>query len=101
MQLILGVLLILVQVFTYLLLMRIVIEMIQSFSKAWRPGRLFSSIGEIIFVITDPPVKLLRRLIPPLPMGGVSVDMSVLVLFFILMILQMVLQSVALQGAPF
>ncbi len=53
---------------------------------------MFSSVGEVIFVITDPPVKLLRRLIPPMPMGNVMVDMSVLVLFFILMILRMVLQ---------
>lgn len=87
------VLLILLKLFTYLLLARIVIEMIQSFSRSWRPGRVFSSVGEVIFVITDPPVKLLRRLIPPMPMGNVMVDMSVLVLFFILMILRMVLQA--------
>ena len=86
------VLLILLKLFTYLLLARIVIEMIQSFSRSWRPGRVFSSIGEVVFVITGPPVKLLRRLIPPMPMGNVMVDMSVLVLFFILMILRMVLQ---------
>lgn len=88
----LQVLLILLNLFTYLLFARIIIEMIQSFSRAWRPGRLFSSVGEIIFVITDPPVKLLRRLIPPMNMGNVMVDMSVLVLFFVLMILRMLLQ---------
>lgn len=88
----LQVLLILLNLFTYLLFARIIIEMIQSFSRAWRPGRVFSSIGEVIFVVTDPPVKLLRRLIPPMNMGNVMVDMSVLVLFFILMILRIVLQ---------
>lgn len=86
------VLLILLNLFTYLLFARIIIEMIQSFSRAWRPGRVFSSVGEVIFVITDPPVKLLRRLIPPMNMGNVMVDMSVLVLFFVLMILRVVLQ---------
>lgn len=88
---VLLVLLILLQLFTYLLLARIVIEMIQSFSRSWRPGRVFSSIGEVIFVITDPPVKLLRRLIPPMPMGGLMMDMSVLVLFFILMIARFII----------
>nr|WP_120492255.1 YggT family protein [Corynebacterium lactis] len=88
---VLLVLLILLQLFTYLLLARIVIEMIQSFSRSWRPGRVFSSIGEVIFVITDPPVKLLRRLIPPMPMGGLMMDMSVLVLFFVLMILRFII----------
>ncbi len=95
MQTFLGILLILVQLFTYLLLARIVIEMIQSFSRAWQPGRTFSVVGEVIFTITDPPVKALRKVIPPMPMGGVQLDMSVLVLFFILMIIRMVLQGFA------
>ena len=87
MQTFLGILLILVQLFTYLLLARIVIEMIQSFSRSWQPGRAFSVVGEIIFTITDPPVKLLRRVIPPLPLGNIRLDISVIVLFFILSIL--------------
>ena len=95
MQTFLGILLILVQLFTYLLLARIVIEMIQSFSRSWQPGRAFSVVGKIIFTITDPPVKLLRRVIPPMPMGGVQLDVSVLVLFFILMILRAVLAGFA------
>ena len=95
MQTFLGILLILVQLFTYLLLARIVIEMIQSFSRSWQPGRAFSVVGEIIFTITDPPVKLLRRVIPPMPMGGVQLDVSVLVLIFILMILRAVLAGFA------
>lgn len=95
MQTFLGILLILVQLFTYLLLARIVIEMIQSFSRSWQPGRAFSVVGEITFTITDPPVKLLRRVIPPMPMGGVQLDVSVLVLFFILMILRAVLAGFA------
>ena len=95
MQTFLGILLILVQLFTYLLLARIVIEMIQSFSRSWQPGRAFSVVGEIIFTIADPPVKLLRRVIPPMPMGGVQLDVSVLVLFFILMILRAVLAGFA------
>jgi len=45
-------------------------------------------------VITDPPVKALRRVIPPLKLGGVSLDVSVIVLFFIVMILQVIVQVV-------
>ncbi|WP_295625777.1 YggT family protein [uncultured Corynebacterium sp.] len=90
-----GILLIIVQLFTYLLLARIVIEMIQSFSRSWQPSRAFATVGEVIFTITDPPVKLLRKVIPPMPMGGVQLDLSVLVLFFILMIVRIVLQSLA------
>lgn len=95
MDIFLQILLIILQLFTYLLLARIVIEMVQSYSRSWQPGKVFSSIGEVIFVLTDPPVKLVRRLIPPLPMGGVLVDFSVLLLFFILMIARVLIFNIA------
>lgn len=72
------------RIFSLILIFRIVIEMIQSFSRNWRPQRWFTIIAEPIFVITDPPVKLLRKVIPPLRLGGVALDLSVLVLFFAL-----------------
>ena len=75
-------LVLLIRVFIYILVLRIVVEMIQSFSRNWRPPRWFSIAAEPIFVVTDPPVKGLRRIIPPLNLGGVSLDLSILVLFF-------------------
>ncbi|MDO5668832.1 MAG: YggT family protein [Corynebacterium sp.] len=82
------------RVFVLILIARIVIEMIQSFSRHFQPPRWFIYIAEPLFVITDPPVKALRKVIPPLKMGGVALDMSVIVLFIILMVLQMVVVSV-------
>ena len=85
------ILLALLRLYTLVLIVRIIIEMIQSFSRNWRPQRWFTIIAEPMFVITDPPVKALRRLIPPLRMGNVGLDVSVLVLFFILQLLQLIL----------
>ena len=84
-------LILLIRLYVLILLLRIIIEMIQSFSRNWRPQRWFTIIAEPMFVITDPPVKALRRLIPPLRMGNVGLDVSVLVLFFILQLLQLIL----------
>lgn len=91
----LGIIVLLINVFVLILIVRIIIEMIQSFSKNWRPQRWFSLLAEPLFLITDPPVKALRKLIPPLNMGGVSLDISVLVLFFGLQILSGILVAVA------
>ncbi|KQB85229.1 YggT family protein [Corynebacterium oculi] len=77
------VLLILLRIFTLLLIVRIVVEMIQSFSRSFRPPRAFYLVAEPIFRVTDPPLKALRRVIPPLNMGGVALDISVIVLFLI------------------
>lgn len=91
----LGVVLyIILRVFALILIARIVIEMIQSFSRNFQPPRWFIYVAEPLFVVTDPPVKALRRVIPPLRMGGVALDMSVIVLFLIIFVLQTIVLSV-------
>lgn len=84
-------LILLIRLYVFLLILRIIIEMIQSFSRNWRPPRWFMIASEPIFVVTDPPVKALRKLIPPIQLGGVGLDVSVLVLFFGLQIISMLL----------
>ena len=42
------------------------------------------------YTVTDPPLKLLRRFIPPLRLGGVALDLS----FFVLMIIVYILISI-------
>jgi YggT family protein len=83
-----------IRIFILVLIARIVIEMIQSFSRNFQPPRWFIYIAEPLFVITDPPVKALRRVIPPLKLGGVALDMSVIVLFIILSVLQYIVLAV-------
>jgi YggT family protein len=81
----------LLQIYWFVIIARVVVEMIRSFSRQWRPSRRFALLAEPIFVLTDFVVKPLRRLIPPLRLGGVALDMSVLVLFFGVYILQSIL----------
>ena len=89
-------LLLLLRIFSWILALRIIIEMIQSFSRQFNPPRWFMVVAEPLFVVTDPPVKELRRVVPPLRLGGVALDMSILVLFLILMLLQLVVVGVFL-----
>ena len=88
------ILLALLRLYTLALIVRIIIEMIQSFSRQFNPPRWFMVIAEPLFVITDPPVKALRRIVPPMQMGGVALDLSVLVLFIILQLLQLIVRGV-------
>ena len=53
-------------VFWLLLIARVVVEFIRSFSRDWQPKGLTVVVLEVIMTVTDPPVKLLRRLIPQL-----------------------------------
>lgn len=69
--------------FWLLLIARIVVEFVRSFSRDWRPSGVTVVIFEIIFTVTDPPVKLLRRIIPQLTVGAVRFDLSIMVLLLV------------------
>lgn len=88
----------LLRLYWFILLARVIIEMIRSFSRQWRPSRRFALIAEPVFVLTDVVVRPLRRVIPPLRLGGVALDVSVLVLFFGISILIRILMSIAAQA---
>lgn len=91
----------LVGLYSLLVIVRIVIEMVQAFSKQFDPPHWFIMVAEPIFRMTDPPVNALRKLIPPLKLGGsgVGLDVSVIVLFFILMLIQMLIGAVLINPA--
>ena len=73
---------IIVQVFIYALLGRLIFDYIQMFSRTWRPRGPILYLVEGIYTLTDVPVKFVGRFIPPLRLGSVSLDMSFIVLFF-------------------
>ena len=69
--------------FWLLLIARIVVEFIRSFSRDWHPRGVTVVILEAIMTVTDPPVKLLRRVIPQLTIGAVRLDFSIMVLLLL------------------
>jgi YggT family protein len=75
-------------VFFLALMARLVLSWILQFARRWQPGRGAAAGLEAVWSVTDPPVKALRRVIPPLRIGTVSVDLAfllVLVLVYVLL----------------
>ena len=72
----------LLELFLYLLLARIIVDYIMMFSRSWQPRGFVLALVDVIFRITDPPMKFVRRFVPPLRIGQVSLDIGFLVLFF-------------------
>jgi YggT family protein len=71
------------RLFIFLLIIRWVIDLIMAFNPQWRPSGFVIVILEITYTITDPPLKLLRRFIPPLRMGRFALDLAFMLTFFI------------------
>lgn len=68
------------------LLARLVFDLIQSFSRDWEPHGFLLLVAEAVYTLTDPPLNLLRKIIPPLRIGGVALDLAFLVLFILLQV---------------
>jgi YggT family protein len=77
---------ILLWLFFVLLIARLVLDYVQMFARSWRPSGPLLVIAEVIYTITDPPLKALRRVIPPLRIGSVTLDLSFLVLVVLVQI---------------
>ncbi|HVU92274.1 MAG TPA: YggT family protein [Jatrophihabitans sp.] len=79
-----------IYLYIVLFLARIVVDWTRQFARSWRPGGAAAVGVEIVYTVTDPPIRLLRRLVPPLQLGTVSLDLSVIILLIALIALRQV-----------
>jgi YggT family protein len=83
-----------VLVFFLLLLVRLVLDWVQFFAREWRPSGVALVVAEVTYSVTDPPLRLLRRFLPPLTLGSVRLDLAFLVLALVCSLLLNVLGGV-------
>ena len=74
-------------IYLVILIGRMIFGWVQVFARDWRPTGVLLVLAEAIFTVTDPPLKFLRRFIPPLRLGMVAMDLSFMVLFIVVLIL--------------
>lgn len=74
--------------FKLALFIRIIIDYIRMFAKNWRPKSILLAFFEFIYSITDPPMRYVQRFVPPLRLGGISLDLSIIVLLIAVNLLQ-------------
>ena len=80
-------------VYLVILVARWVIELVQSVNRSFRPTGAWVVVCEVVYTATDPPLRLLRRLIPPLRVGGVAFDLGFLLLFIVIVVLRQYAQA--------
>ncbi len=80
-------------VFLYFLVLlgRVVFDWIRIFARDWRPRGAALLVAEPIYTLTEPPLRALRKVIPPLRLGAVNLDLSFMVLFFVVYLLLILL----------
>ena len=82
-------------VFFILLIARLVFDYVMMFARSWRPSGVTAVGLEVVYSATDPPLKALRRVIPPLRLGNFSIDLGFMVLLFVVYVLMSVVRALA------
>lgn len=85
-------------VFIALLWIRFVVDWVQVFARSWTPSGILLVLLETVYSITDPPIRALRKVIPPLRLGSFALDLSFLVVMISAYVLLSVNRSVFLAA---
>ena len=80
MLIVLGVLQVAVLLYILVLFARLVLDWVQVFARDWRPRGAALVVAEAVYTVTDPPLRWLRRIIPPLTLGSIRLDLGFMVL---------------------
>lgn len=80
-------------VWLYLLVVfgRLILDWVRVFAREWRPSGVMLIVAEFVYSLTDPPLRALRKVLPPLRIGGVALDLAFLVLVLALYLLLAIL----------
>ncbi|KQM25040.1 MULTISPECIES: YggT family protein [Frigoribacterium] len=78
-------------IFFLLMWARFVLDLAQSFSRGWRPKGPVLVIAEVAYTVTDPPIRRVRKILPPVRLGSVALDFG----WSIIMLAVIILMSVA------
>jgi YggT family protein len=80
--------------FLAILFVRFVVDWVQIFARSWSPRGPLLVLLEGVYTVTDPPLRALRRVIPPLRFGGIGLDLSFMVLMLITYLLLNITRAV-------
>ena len=75
-------------VFLVLLFARFVVDWVMVLARSWRPQGLVAAGLEVVYTTTDPPLKAVRKVIPPLNLGSIRLDLGFMVLLIAVVLLR-------------
>jgi YggT family protein len=82
-------------VFLVLLFARFVVDWVMVLARSWRPSGLVAAGLEVVYATTDPPLKAIRKVIPPLNLGSIRLDLAFMVLLIAGYILRGIVDGLA------
>lgn len=84
---ILGLIYWVLNLFLFALIARLILDYVRMFSPNWRPKGVLLAAAELVYSVTDKPLSFTRQFVPPLRLGGIALDLSFIVVFFVVQLL--------------
>jgi YggT family protein len=81
------------EIYFYALVGRLIMDLLISIRPGFRPKGLLLPVAEIIFTVTDPPLRFLRRFIKPVSFGAISLDFAWTLLVLAIIVLRNLVES--------
>jgi YggT family protein len=78
-----------------ILITRLISDWIQVFARDWQPRGPLLVVLEAVYTVTDPPLKFIRRFVPPLRLGSIALDLAFIILIIAVNIALAVVSSLA------
>jgi YggT family protein len=63
-------------IYVLVLLVRLILDWMPMLNREWRPRGAGLVAAEVVYTVTDPPIRTLRRFIPPLRVGAIAIDFA-------------------------
>ncbi|WP_448613121.1 YggT family protein [Modestobacter sp. URMC 112] len=86
-------------VFLILLFARFVVDWVMVLARSWRPSGFVAAGLEVVYATTDPPLKAIRKVIPPLNLGSIRLDLAFMVLLIAVFLLRGLVNGLAVSVA--
>jgi YggT family protein len=63
-------------IYFFVMWARFVLDLVRTFNRSWRPRGAWLVVVEAVYTLTDPLVRFFRRIVPPIRIGQVALDLG-------------------------
>ncbi|MBT1677517.1 YggT family protein [Curtobacterium aurantiacum] len=74
---------------------RFALDLVQSFNRSWRPRGGMLVVSEFVYTVTDPPIRAVRRVLPPLRLGPVALDFGWTIVMLVVIIAMSIVRTIS------
>ncbi|MBH0128891.1 YggT family protein [Salinibacterium sp. NK8237] len=82
-----------ITLFMFAMWARFILDLVVVFARGWRPSGVGLVLSELVFTITDPPIKAVRKVVPMIRIGNGALDLSWMLVMLVCIILTSILRG--------